>query len=107
MRGYISSTGIVACPQPNTCTQRPASIESAITSAARRIFSVCVCSMRSITARVLASHWFAREFVISSLFFPNCVQMIDRSNENAVSNNGGGSEAHLAEVVRGDDLQRR
>src|SRR5678815_168220 len=55
MRGYISSTGIVAWPQPNVCTHRSAAMESAISSAARRIAESCVAWMSSITARVLSS----------------------------------------------------
>src|SRR5690349_4010755 len=64
MRGYISSIGIVAWPQPKVWTQRPAWMESAMTSAARRMFSIWVCSMRSITARVLLSHCFATLLIL-------------------------------------------
>ena len=64
MRGYISSTGMVACPQPKVCTQRPAAIDADMTRAAARILSSCVASMALITARALPSHCRARGSVI-------------------------------------------
>ena len=59
MRGYMSSMGIVAWPQPKVWTQRSAAMVSAMASAACRMLGIWVCSMRSMTARVLFSHCFA------------------------------------------------
>src|SRR5262249_52526555 len=56
IRGYISSTGIVACPHPNVWTHRPAALDSAMTVAAAWMFSNWVASMRSITPRAWPSH---------------------------------------------------
>src|ERR1035437_2871238 len=59
MRGYMSSKGRVAWPQPKVWTQRSAWMVSAMASAAWRMLGIWVCSMRSMTARVLFSHCFA------------------------------------------------
>jgi hypothetical protein len=55
MRGYISSTGIVAWPHPNVCTHRSAWMVSAMISAAFRIAGSWVFSMSSRMERVAFS----------------------------------------------------
>jgi hypothetical protein len=65
MRGYISSTGSVAWPQPNVCTQRSTAMESAMISAALRMLVSCVRSMRSITSRAFVSQVVASIVTVS------------------------------------------
>lgn len=74
IRGYISSTGIVAWPQPNVWTQRPASMESAITVAAFLMFSNWVASSFSIMPWAFFNHSSAN---ITFLFFKKLINLFE------------------------------
>src|SRR5512141_57186 len=73
MRGYISSTGMVACPHPNVWTHRSACIESAIRVAAFSIAGICVASMSSRMLRVAVSQRLLRD-VMQSISRAACAE---------------------------------